>query len=151
MSGFSDFCIYLNNSFAIWFCTILTCFLPIFMSRNPVFFRQSGFLKNTYLESTCHGEFPDKLCAGSSFSLNRSFFFNLSLIFIQNDQNLRVFNVSDFPGRWNLHFGCTVQFFKKYIFRLYMLWGVSGSKNFPGQNQSGIRFCPKSIIFRHFS
>ena len=40
---FQDRCegaIYQSNSFAIWFCTILTWFMPFFMSRIP----KSGFL-----------------------------------------------------------------------------------------------------------
>ena len=55
------------------------------------------------------------------------------------------------PGSRNPVFCPVVQFFKKYIFGIYMLWGVSGCKKFPGQILSGIRFLPKSIIFRHFS
>ena len=55
------------------------------------------------------------------------------------------------PGFRNPVFCSVVWFFKKFIFGIYMLWGGSWCKNFPGQILSGIRFCPKSIIFRHFS
>ena len=142
--------------------TLLTWFLPIFMSRIPesgFFFRLSGFLKSTYLESTLNGElpdvknFPDKFRPGSGFALNRSIsdiFLSSSLMLIQNDQKLKFFMSWTFPGRQNPDFGYTVRFFKKYIFGFYMLWGVSGCKNFPRQISSRIRFCPKLAIFRHF-
>ena len=49
-SDFSDFCIYLNDSFAIWFYTILTCFLPIFMSRTEsIFFSGSPVFQKVHL------------------------------------------------------------------------------------------------------
>ena len=120
------------------------------------FVRQSGFSKSTYLESTCYGEFPetkifpDKISPGSGFALNQSFsdiFLNLSLMFIQNDQKLRFFISQIFPGHQNPEFGCTVRFFKMYIFGPYMVWEVSGCKNFPVQISSGIRFCPEIRIF----
>ena len=54
------------------------------------------------------------------------------------------------PGSRNPVFCPVVRFFKMYIFGIYILWGVSWCKNFPGPILSGIRFCPKLIIFRHF-
>ena len=36
------------------------------------------------------------------------------------------------PGSRNPVFCPVVRFFKKYIFGIYMLWGVSWCKNFPG-------------------
>ena len=62
-----------------------------------------------------------------------------------------IFMTIKFPGLQIPVFCPVVRFFKKYIFGIYMLWGVSGCKNFTGQILSGIRFCPKLIIFRHFS
>ena len=44
-----------------------------------------------------------------------------------------------------------VRFFKKCIFGIYMLWGVSRCKNFLRQNLSGNRFCSKRMVFQHFS
>ena len=55
------------------------------------------------------------------------------------------------PGSRNPVFCPVIRFFEKYLFGIYMLWGVSGCKNFTGQILSGIRFYPKSIIIRHFS
>ena len=55
------------------------------------------------------------------------------------------------PRSRNPVFCPVVWFFKKYIFGIYILWGVSGCKNFTGQILSGIRFYPKLIIIRHFS
>ena len=57
----------------------------------------------------------------------------------------------NFPGRRNPDFLSKFRFFKKGIFGIYMLWGISGSKNFPGQIVSGIWFCPETVIFSHFS
>ena len=119
----------------------------------------SGFLKSTYLDSTCSGEFLDakifldKFCPGSGFALNQSIsdiFLSISLMITQNDLKLRFFMTQTSPGYRNPDFGYTVRFFKKYIFGFYMLWGVSGCKNFPRQISSRIRFCPKLAIFRHF-
>ena len=73
--------------------------------------RLSGFSKSTHLESTCYGEFldakifPDKLYPETDFDLNLSFsdlFFSVSLIFIQNDQNLRLFMSQIFTGRFSI-------------------------------------------------
>ena len=124
------------------------------------FVRQSGFSKSTYLESTCYGGFleakilPDKISPGTGFALNQSFsdiFLNLSLMFIQNDQKQRFFISRIFPGCQNPDFGCTVRFFNKYIFALYMVWRVSGCKNFPVQTSSRIRFSPGIRIFCQIS
>ena len=43
-----------------------------------------------------------------------------------------------------------VRFFKKYIFGIYMLWEVSGYKNFLGQNLSWNQFYQEPVIFQHF-
>ena len=50
------------------------------------------------------------------------------------------------PGSQNPVFCPVVRFFKKYIFEIYMLWGVSGCKNFPGQNLSGKNFCIQKLL-----
>ena len=50
MSGLPGFCRYHNNSFAIWFCTIHTWFMPIFMSRIP----ESGFLSGSPVFQKVH-------------------------------------------------------------------------------------------------
>ena len=54
------------------------------------------------------------------------------------------------PGSQNPVFCPVVRFFKKYIFGIYMLWGVSGYKNFPGQIWSGVRFCSETMVFQYF-
>ena len=119
------------------------------------FVRLSGFSKSTYLESTCYGEFlgaknfSDKFCPGSGFALNQSFsdtFLNFSLTFIQNYQKLSFF-ISRISQ--NSDFGYTVRFLNKYIFGLYVVWGVSGCKNFPMQISSWLQFCPEIRILYH--
>ena len=49
-SGLPGFCRYHNNSFAIWFYTILTWFMLIFMSRIP----ESGFLSGSPVFQKVH-------------------------------------------------------------------------------------------------
>ena len=55
------------------------------------------------------------------------------------------------PGSRNPVFCPVVRFFKKYIFGIYMLGGVSGCKKFPGQIWSGVRFCSETMVFQYFS
>ena len=55
------------------------------------------------------------------------------------------------PGSQNPVFCPVVRFFKKCIFGTYMLWGVSGYKNFTRQTLSGFWFWFKLVLFRHFS
>ena len=51
----------------------------------------------------------------------------------QNDQKLMVFMPLTFPGCRNPVFWSTDDLFlKKYLFGIYILWEVSGSKYFPG-------------------
>ena len=49
-SGFLGFCWYHKNSFALWFCAILTWFMPIFMSRIP----ESSFLSGSPVFQKVH-------------------------------------------------------------------------------------------------
>ena len=54
------------------------------------------------------------------------------------------------PGSRNPVFCPVVRFFKKYIIGIYMLWEVSGGKNFPRQIWSGVRFCSERMVFQYF-
>ena len=54
------------------------------------------------------------------------------------------------PRCQNPVFYPVVRFFKKYIFGIYLLWGVSRCKNFPRQILSGIRFLQKSFGSSNF-
>ena len=64
---------------------------------------------------------------------------------------ISIFKQFSCPGFRNPVFFPVVRFLEKCIFGIYMLWWISECKNFPGQNLSGIRFCPETVIFSHFS
>ena len=50
------------------------------------------------------------------------------------------------PGSRNPVFCPVIRFFKKHIFGIYMLWGISGCKNFPGKICQGSGFARKLSI-----
>ena len=117
--------------------------------RNLVYFRLPGFSKSTYLESTCNGNL-----SGTRFcpeTVIFSHFSSFSYISIKNSQKLRFLWDISFPRCRNPDFVSKFQFFKKCIFGMCMLWGIYGSKIFPVQILSGIRFCPETVIFSSFS
>ena len=55
------------------------------------------------------------------------------------------------PGLQNPVFYPVVRFFKNHIFEHYLLQGISGCKNFPGQKESGFRFLPKTQPYSRIS